>query len=79
MYSTFLPTDPVDAALASFNPEIEDECGLARSLASRVDDSRLFATTEPLYYREMVLRSTTLGESAWMLTGTFPLQSIAHF
>ena len=31
------------------------------------------------YYREMVLRSTTLGESAWMLTGTFPLQSIAHF
>ena len=52
MYSTFLSPDQVDAALASFNPEIEDECGLARSLASRVDDSRLFATTEPLLPRD---------------------------
>jgi NAD(P)-dependent dehydrogenase (short-subunit alcohol dehydrogenase family) len=52
MYSTFLSPDQADAAPASFNPEIEDECGLARSLASRVDDSRLFATTEPLLPRD---------------------------
>jgi hypothetical protein len=52
MYSTFLSPDQVDAGLASFNPEIEDEYGLARRLASRVDDSRLFATTEPLLLRD---------------------------